>query len=52
MLQRLLEKLRPWGEALAGLDDPWGDYLVRLEGRVQRLEAEAKRLRGSDGAEN
>ena len=51
MLQRLLEKLRPWGEALAELDDPRGNYLLRLEDRVQRLEGEVIRLRGSAKAE-
>ena len=40
MLRRLAEKFRSWGEALAGLDDPRGDYLLTLEERVRRLEAE------------
>ena len=52
MLQRLIEKLRPWGEAIAGLDDPYGDYLARLENRVTRLEGEMaafRKPRPSDG---
>ena len=39
MLQRLFEKLRPWAEAVAALDDPHGEYLLMLEDRVSRLEA-------------
>jgi hypothetical protein len=47
MLQKLIEKLRPWEEALAGLDDPHGDCLLILEDRISRLEGEVERLRGS-----
>ena len=42
---RLLAKWRLWLEALAGLDDPQGDYLLRLEDRVRRLEGEVAGLR-------
>jgi hypothetical protein len=48
MLQRLFQKLRPWAEAVAALDDPHGEYLLMLEDRVSRLEGEVGRLRGSD----
>jgi hypothetical protein len=47
MLQRLFEKLRPWAEAVAALDDPHGEYFLMLEDRVSRLEGEVGRLRGS-----
>lgn len=43
MLQRLLARWRLWEEALAGMDDPQGEYLLNLEERVSRLEAEMKR---------
>lgn len=45
MLQKLLEQLRPWAEAIAGLDDPRGEYLLRLEQRISRLEGEVEHLR-------
>ena len=45
MLQRLIEELRPWGEALASLDDPQGEYLLGLENRIRRLEGEVESLR-------
>jgi hypothetical protein len=45
MLQRLLAKWRLWEEALVGIDDPHGDYLLRLEDRVRRLEGEVDGLR-------
>ena len=38
MLQRLLARWRPWAEALAGMDDPQGEFLLYLEERVRRLE--------------
>jgi hypothetical protein len=53
MLQRLIAKLRPWGEAIAALDDPYGDLMSRLDDRVSRLEGEMQALRKprqSDGA--
>jgi len=45
MLQRLLARWRLWEEALAGMDDPRGDYLLNLEERVCRLEGEVAHLR-------
>jgi hypothetical protein len=45
MLQRLLARWRLWEEALAGLDDLRGDYLLNLEERVCRLEGEVEHLR-------
>jgi hypothetical protein len=48
MLQRLIEKFRPWAEAVAALDDPHGEYFLMLEDRVSRLEGEVGRLRESD----
>ena len=44
MLQRLLAKWRLWEEALAGMDDPQGEYLLNLDERVRWLEAEVERL--------
>lgn len=44
MLEKLKEKLRPWGEALAGLDDPQGEYLAYLENRILRLEERVEQL--------
>jgi hypothetical protein len=45
MLQRLLARWRIWKEALAGMDDPEGTYLLALDERVRRLEDEVQRLR-------
>jgi hypothetical protein len=45
MLQRLLARWRLWEEALAGLDDPHGEYLLDLNERVRRLEAKVEQLR-------
>ena len=45
MLQRLMAKWRLWEEALAGMDDPRGEYLLNLDERVRRLEAEVEQLR-------
>jgi hypothetical protein len=44
MMRRLSEKLRLWGDALAGMDDPLGEYLLNLEERVRRLECELEQL--------
>jgi hypothetical protein len=44
-MQRLSATLRLWGDALAGMDDPIGEYLVNLEERVHRLECEVEQLR-------
>jgi hypothetical protein len=48
MLEKLLEKLRPWAEAMEGADDPRGDVLLMLETRVSRLEDEIARLCGPE----
>jgi hypothetical protein len=45
MLQRLLARWRLWEDAFAGMDDPQGEHLLLLKGRVRRLEAEAERFR-------
>ena len=45
MLQRLLARWRLWEEALAGLDDPQGEYLLNLDERVRRLEVDVEQLR-------
>jgi hypothetical protein len=45
MMQRLSEKLRLWGDALAGMDDPLGEYLLSLEERLRQLEGEVEQLR-------
>lgn len=44
MLQQLLAKWRLVAEAIDGMDDPQGDYLLALEKRVRRLEGEVERL--------
>jgi len=48
MLEKLVERLRPWAEAMEGADDPRGDVLLMLETRVSRLEDEIARLREPD----
>ena len=45
MLQRLLARWRLWEEALAGLDDPQGEYLLNLDKRVRRLETRVEQSR-------
>ena len=45
MLQRLLVRWRIWEQALAGMDDPRGEYLFSLEERMHRLEGEVEHLR-------
>lgn len=45
---RIWEPVRRFLEAMDGIDDPQGEYLFRLETRVQNLEAELARLRGSE----
>lgn len=45
MMQRLSAKLRHWAAALAGIDDPQGEYLLNLEERVRRLEGEVGQFR-------
>lgn len=52
MLRRVIEKLRPWGEALASLDDPRGEYLLGLEDRIRRLEGEVESLRDAAARPN
>lgn len=51
MLQRLMAKWRLWEEALAGMDDPQGEYLLNLDERVRRLEAKVEQLHGPLPAE-
>jgi len=45
---RIWEPVRRFLEAMKGIDDPQGEYLLRLETRVQSLEAELARLRGPE----
>lgn len=45
MLQQLLARWRLWDQALEGMDDPRGDYLLNLEERVRRLEGDVENLR-------
>lgn len=45
MLQQLLARWRLWEQALEGMDDPRGDYLLNLEERVCRLEGDVENLR-------
>lgn len=49
-MQRLSAKLRLWGHALAGIDDPLGESLGNLEERVHRLECQVEKLRGPPSA--
>ncbi len=51
MLQRLLARWRLWEEALAGMDDPHGEYLLSLEERVRRLEGDVENLRSPISAD-
>jgi hypothetical protein len=44
MLQELLARWRLWEQALEGMDDPQGEYLLNLEERVRRLECEMEQL--------
>lgn len=37
---KLIDKSRTVLEALAGLDDPRGDYLLSLEARIRHIEAQ------------
>lgn len=50
LLHTLSRKLHRWGQAMAGMDDPRGDYLLGLEERVRRLEGEMQQLRGLPSA--
>ena len=50
MMQRLTAELRLWGEALAEMDDPQGEYLLNLQERVRRLEGEVEQLRNMPSA--
>jgi hypothetical protein len=45
MLQRLLVRWRIWEQALAGMDDPRGEYLFSWEEQLHRLEGEVEHLR-------
>jgi hypothetical protein len=47
MLKQLLARGRLWAEALAGMDDPEGEYLIELDRRVCKLTAEVEQLRSS-----
>lgn len=44
MFKRLWKNLNCWAEALS-MDDPRGDYMLRLEDRVARLERESESRR-------
>jgi|UPI00065C82FE hypothetical protein len=46
---RFREYWRPLLDALSGADDPYGEELRRLEGRVRLLESEITALRPSAG---
>ena len=43
MFKRFWRSMNEWAEALS-MDDPHGDYLLRLENRVARLEREIEGL--------
>ncbi len=44
MLKRWIHKWLLWLKGLEGIDDPEGEYLLRLEERVCRLEEEVGAL--------
>ncbi|MCZ7932971.1 hypothetical protein O9X90_11680 [Agrobacterium leguminum] len=45
MLKRFREKWRSWEDAVLGIDDPQGDYVIALEKRLDRLETEVAGLK-------
>jgi hypothetical protein len=47
MLRRLFARWRDWVEALAGIDDPMGEYLLGLDERIRRLEGQVAQKHGS-----
>lgn len=47
MLRRILERFRDWGEALAEIDDPMGEYLLGLDERIRLLEGQVAQIHGS-----
>lgn len=49
MLNRFLEKWRLWEEAIVGIDDLQGDYILSLGKRVARLETVVAELRDAPG---
>ncbi|TWB93628.1 hypothetical protein FBZ93_110233 [Bradyrhizobium macuxiense] len=44
MFKRFWQSMNAWADALS-MDDPRGDYVSRLEGRVTKLEREVEGLR-------
>jgi len=44
MFKRFWQSLNDWAEALS-MDDPRGDYMIKLEDRVSKLEREVEGLR-------
>ena len=44
-LKRLWTKIMRFAEALDGIDDPVGDYILSLRKRVDKLEREAEQLK-------
>jgi hypothetical protein len=51
MLKRFREKWRSWEDAVLGIDDPQGDYLIALEKRLDRLETEVAGLKAQSHEE-
>lgn len=43
MFKRFWQSMNEWADALS-MDDPRGDYLVRLEGRLAKLERDVEGL--------
>lgn len=51
MLKRFREKWRSWEDAVLGIDDLQGDYLIALEKRLDRLETEVAGLKAQSREE-
>ncbi|HEX7855428.1 MAG TPA: hypothetical protein VF503_17230 [Sphingobium sp.] len=49
---KLIDKSRTFLEALAGLDDPRGDYLLSLEARIRHIEAQHRDAVASSAAQS
>ena len=50
-LRRLWTRLVSFAEALNGIDDPVGDYILSIGKRVDKLESDLARLEGQQNSE-
>ena len=46
VLKRLWTKIARFAEALKGIDDPFGDYMLSLGNRLDKLERDVEHLEG------